>query len=121
MTTQEKQMIDGSLIVVAQKFEILAKMGNESRIEKRFQPTTKRAELRSYVDLMNKMYKENNGACYYEIDEQETLNFLNKRAGVKEPKKDDELETLRAEYKKKFDEDAKGNWGVKKLKEVLAD
>lgn len=116
MTTQDKQIVNGSLIVIAQKYEILPISNKNRTPEKRFQATTKRAELRSHVDLMNKMYKENNGSCYYEIDEEATLKYFNKKSTSS-----DELETLRANYKEKFGKEAKKTWGVKKLTEALSE
>lgn len=121
MTTQEKQMIDGSLIVIAQKFEILPKSNKNRTSEKRFVATSKRAELRSHVDLMNNMYKEHGGACYYEIDEEATLKYFNKKSTSKDDDKEAELATLRANYKDKFGKEAKKTWGVKKLTEALSE
>ena len=122
MTQQEQQMYDGSLIVIAEKWAIPAKRVGDKSIEKTKVLVSKRAELKAYVELYNSL---EDSAISFKIDVDATLDFLKKRAGVKEEPKTDnsnnELETLRASYKEKFEKDAPKTWGVKKLTEALSE
>jgi len=118
MTKEEKQMYDGSLIVIAEKWDIPArKIGKKDAAKSRVL-VSKRAELKSHVELINSI---EDSPVRFVIDEDATIEYLKQRAGIKSTPKNDKLEAMRAEYKEKFGKEAKKIWGVKKLTEVLSE
>ena len=119
MTQQEQQLYDGSLIVIAEKWAIPAKRVGDKSIEKTKVLVSKRAELKAHVELYNSL---EDSAISFKIDVEATLEYLKKRAGIKEePKSDNQLEEMRAEYLSKFEKDAPKTWGIKKLTEALSE
>jgi hypothetical protein len=119
MTQQEQQLYDGSLIVIAEKWAIPAKKMGDKSIEKTKVLISKRAELKSTIELYNGI---EDSAISFKIDVDATLDYLKKRAGIKEePKTDNQLAEMRAEYLSKFEKEAPKTWGVKKLTEALSE
>lgn len=99
----------------------------------KFDVETKKLERDNHVilhDYANKINSQSeiNGQLY-ELDEEATKlhlegkDFLKKDGVVAEDENEEEapsLEDLKAEYLRLTGEDAKGNWGVKKLTEEIA-
>lgn len=73
-----------------------------------------KSKVQKFVKITDEQAKIMNGQSKYH-----NIRYVLKE-DVKKESQDDEIETLRAEYKAKFEKDADKRWKVDKLKEEIA-
>lgn len=88
MTKSEKELYDGSLLVVAEKWDFpITTTGQKKNAERVRVLISKNMQPKSFVETMNAV---EGGSAIYKIDEEATLDFLKKKHNVKPTKTKDE-------------------------------